>query len=68
MYNGFTRIFRIVSTHSRLKAAEVWQVYLKAVYELVSTHSRLKAADGRPSKYSPELAVSTHSRLKAADF
>ena len=57
----------LVSTHSRLKAAERTQI-LAQIDKAVSTHSRLKAAD--PPQYAPAQyqGVSTHSRLKAAEL
>ncbi len=56
-----------VSTHSRLKAAEIVEV-LAFDLSVVSTHSRLKAAE--PELHPARLHgdVSTHSRLKAADL
>ena len=58
-------MLRIVSTHSRLKAAgEIQQVLLSVA--VVSTHSRLKAAGRRGACVIADGLVSTHSRLKAA--
>ena len=55
-----------VSTHSRLKAAEMKQAQV-LMKKYVSTHSRLKAAEGAKLQVIPQHIVSTHSRLKAAE-
>ena len=61
----YAEIAKMVSTHSRLKAAGCFKAD-KPKEEEVSTHSRLKAA-GNGRRYSAETwHVSTHSRLKAA--
>ena len=59
------RLIRVVSTHSRLKAA-VFAVGFGFDDKYVSTHSRLKAADARLCHRAVRERVSTHSRLKAA--
>ena len=56
---------RVVSTHSRLKAAGKAYAYKQFVGH-VSTHSRLKAAGTAREKGIRRFQVSTHSRLKAA--
>ena len=57
----------VVSTHSRLKAADIRFKTYSRVF-MVSTHSRLKAAESI-ERYREYIGlVSTHSRLKAADF
>ncbi len=55
-----------VSTHSRLKAAEIVEV-LAFDLSVVSTHSRLKAAERSCNGQNERGKVSTHSRLKAAE-
>ena len=57
---------KMVSTHSRLKAAEL-AASLRQVIEAVSTHSRLKAAGQLDDWIKEYTVVSTHSRLKAAE-
>ena len=54
-----------VSTHSRLKAAEIWTLSVSNANN-VSTHSRLKAAAEANRHHGITANVSTHSRLKAA--
>ena len=57
---------RVVSTHSRLKAA-VLPAASSQQCVAVSTHSRLKAAARSLKSETAREIVSTHSRLKAAD-
>ena len=56
---------KVVSTHSRLKAAGA-QVFEQLKFYGVSTHSRLKAAGQCRGGEGFANLVSTHSRLKAA--
>ena len=56
---------KVVSTHSRLKAA-VTGIAVDLRLSDVSTHSRLKAAANRKTPSVVYHQVSTHSRLKAA--
>ena len=59
------KIGRLVSTHSRPKAAGLAQ-YAAHECEDVSTHSRPKAAGTVRTLPYAHMAVSTHSRPKAA--
>ena len=56
---------KIVSTHSRLKAAGAFATS-PVSGATVSTHSRLKAAGQQLAVGGNGMGVSTHSRLKAA--
>ena len=56
---------RVVSTHSRPKAAGI-SFALGVMLPSVSTHSRPKAAGQTWDKADKSLSVSTHSRPKAA--
>ena len=56
----------LVSTHSRLKAADA-HIQHGVVVVAVSTHSRLKAAVQTGYTSAIGKVVSTHSRLKAAE-
>ena len=64
---GCAMLARLVSTHSRPKAAgKGWRI--KIWLEDVSTHSRPKAAGSAAAAHGSSMAVSTHSRPKAAGF
>ena len=63
--SAFTASCRLVSTHSRPKAAGTCHV-IEPFIGTVSTHSRPKAAGRRQAILAVVLTVSTHSRPKAA--
>ena len=57
---------RVVSTHSRPKAAGAIKLIPHGQVAIVSTHSRPKAAGTNIDKLKQRFPVSTHSRPKAA--